>query len=404
MKRILLIILALVLFLGGALLIYRLIAGRRSPPVALPSDTIEQSSLPETDLAASPLPPVSDATQGLGGGLGAPPVSAQVRSLACPEQWGGLPDTDRDGLPDQVEEFYQTNVQRADTDSDGFTDGEEVRMGYDPRRSAGNPRLDTDGDGLLEHDECRWRTDPQNPDTDGDGFQDGQEVRNKFDPTIRGDGQGSDALPERRALDAQIGLEGFRPNRTSDNLTERVAADLFGNRPPSELNTFSPPPEDVQRALDRLPRNTALPDIPLSELSVSPSNTPADIQRYLTAVAAAEPLPADATAISTAISTAFQGDPTSLRTLRNGLEAYENTLRSIPVPPTAMTYHRQLIGFVRFTTTRFYAVETSGATDPARAYLALRELQDGTPTHSKRLLELRAELERIAAGTAVTTP
>lgn len=42
---------------------------------------------------------------------------------------------------------------------------------------------DSDGDGLSDEDEIRIGTDPMNPDTDGDGLSDGEEVANGLDPT-----------------------------------------------------------------------------------------------------------------------------------------------------------------------------------------------------------------------------
>jgi outer membrane protein OmpA-like peptidoglycan-associated protein len=65
-----------------------------------------------------------------------------------------------------------------DSDGDGLTDEEEIRIGTDPF----NP--DTDGDGLLDGEEVyTYKTDPLNPDTDYDLLTDGAEVhQHKTDP------------------------------------------------------------------------------------------------------------------------------------------------------------------------------------------------------------------------------
>ncbi len=88
-------------------------------------------------------------------------------------------DTDGDGLSDGDEvNKYHTNPLKADTDGDGLSDGDEV-MKYktDPLKA------DTDGDGLSDGDEVmKYKTDPLKADTDGDGFNDGIEVLNKTDP------------------------------------------------------------------------------------------------------------------------------------------------------------------------------------------------------------------------------
>lgn len=66
----------------------------------------------------------------------------------------------------------------ADEDRDGLLNGDETRLGTDPR----NP--DTDGDGLIDGDEVNTHdTDPLLEDTDGDGLGDGYEVNTtKTDP------------------------------------------------------------------------------------------------------------------------------------------------------------------------------------------------------------------------------
>ncbi len=45
-----------------------------------------------------------------------------------------LVDSDADGLMDDREERYYTDLHKADTDGDGYLDGEEVISGYDPTR------------------------------------------------------------------------------------------------------------------------------------------------------------------------------------------------------------------------------------------------------------------------------
>lgn len=62
-----------------------------------------------------------------------------------------LPDTDGDGLPDEVEVLYGTDPLQADTDGDGVPDGLEVSLGTDPAGDTAPlpmgviAALDTDG-------------------------------------------------------------------------------------------------------------------------------------------------------------------------------------------------------------------------------------------------------------------
>ena len=45
----------------------------------------------------------------------------------------GLPDEDKDGVPDQDEtNIYRTDPKNPDTDADGFSDWQELTSGFSP--------------------------------------------------------------------------------------------------------------------------------------------------------------------------------------------------------------------------------------------------------------------------------
>jgi hypothetical protein len=68
-----------------------------------------------------------------------------------------------------------------DTDQDGLTDREEVEIGTNANST------DTDGDGLFDREEAQvYKTDPLNPDTDGDTYSDGAEVKSGYNPNGEG--------------------------------------------------------------------------------------------------------------------------------------------------------------------------------------------------------------------------
>lgn len=68
-----------------------------------------------------------------------------------------------------------------DTDKDGLTDDEELRL------STNYNAQDTDKDGLNDYEEYKtWQTDPLNADTDGDTYSDGQEIKAGYNPNGQG--------------------------------------------------------------------------------------------------------------------------------------------------------------------------------------------------------------------------
>ena len=133
-------------------------------------------------------------------------------------------DTDDDGLPDYLEEYFGTNKNKADTDKDGLSDYEEIFiLGTDPlskdtdnngvhdgNEDADEDGLtnlqeleygtsmicaDTDNDGLSDYDEIfKYYTNPILYDTDNDTLSDGDEVKLNLSPTnIITDGVTEDA-------------------------------------------------------------------------------------------------------------------------------------------------------------------------------------------------------------------
>ncbi len=309
-----------------------------------------------------------------------------------PDNWALKTDSDGDGLPDEVETAYGTDSNRPDSDGDGYSDGDEIRGGYDPMKADGNPRLDSDGDGLYENDEFQWKTDPFKADTDGDGFMDGQEVAGGYDPTIRGDGKGSDALPLKKAAVAEAAI---RPNPNSSNFTEGLAGVILGDTPLSEADPVTP--ETIQRALAAAKLDTTLPEVATSEIALSATNTAADIRAYLSAVDAARPRDLLAASVMTnALLGAFYGRTTDIQRIIGQVNAYEQSLSSIETPATALKHQKNLIATVRFINARMSVIAANGTSDPVKAYIAAKELQEGLNDALDVQEILRTELDKIS--------
>lgn len=85
-------------------------------------------------------------------------------------------DSDSDGLPDYLEDYYGTDKYNADSDSDGVNDLFEFVLSTDPLTPDSNGDNDYDSDGLTNSQESALGTSPIEADTDNDGLTDGEEV------------------------------------------------------------------------------------------------------------------------------------------------------------------------------------------------------------------------------------
>ncbi len=102
--------------------------------------------------------------------------------------------------PKEIEkpkEVPEVLAEEGDADSDGMPNGWESTYGLNPRDS-GDALGDLDNDGLTNLQEYMYGADPKNSDTDKDGYLDGQEVEVGYDPA--GPGRLREPLPEHLRL------------------------------------------------------------------------------------------------------------------------------------------------------------------------------------------------------------
>lgn len=92
-------------------------------------------------------------------------------------------DSDQDGLTDEQEIIYGTDINLPDTDHDGFPDGLEIESGYSPLQGNNKKltQVDTDGDAMNDYLELKFGTKLNNKDSDGDGYWDFGELLYGYD-------------------------------------------------------------------------------------------------------------------------------------------------------------------------------------------------------------------------------
>ena len=142
-------------------------------PTATPTSVVTNTPIPTetpTVIPTSSTTPTITAT---------PSSSATPTPTATPT---GIPegidyetDSDSDGLPDDLEDYYGTDKNNIDTDNDGVNDLCEILLQTDPLTPDDNGNSDFDNDGLTNAKESEIGTNPLIYDSDLDGLSDGVE-------------------------------------------------------------------------------------------------------------------------------------------------------------------------------------------------------------------------------------
>ncbi len=152
-------------------------------------------------------------------------------------------DIDGDGLQDVWEiQLFHTDSLKADTDGDGFSDGTEVRAGFDPLNAKAGVRLtlqDTDGDTLADAQEVALGSDPLVADSDGDGYADGTEVKNAYSPV--------NAKPVLLTKSILVDL-------SEQKLYQKVDGVVIGTHVISSGKASTPTPLGTYKVLNKSPR------------------------------------------------------------------------------------------------------------------------------------------------------
>ncbi len=146
-------------------------------------------------------------------------------------------DTDADGVPDYTEEAFGMNITSPDTDGDGVSDYDEIYKTWtDPIYAdtdgdgINDAQDDTDSDGLSNQEELRLGTGATRKDTDNDGLSDGDEVLKYLTNPLVVDTDGdevSDGREIQLGTDPLVKNASFQVKLTSDDEdTVKVSVDI----------------------------------------------------------------------------------------------------------------------------------------------------------------------------------
>ncbi len=247
-----------------------------------------------------------------------------------------------------------------------------------------DPTGDSDNDGLNNADERIWGTDANNADSDGDGFLDGQEVTAGHNPSIAGP---NDLLPP-----------GFQPGQDVNPLevaaTQPIAVDqLFAENldlsgPKGNLtelyNQKYPEGQRTDETLDDFALEqaiiTKLPTPTKQAIDLLADNTPGTVEEYLK-VAGNIDVFRDEFLLDEALNNLFEnGDSSMMRGLALGVRIHQEALIKTKVPPAAENFHKLLLGYSALVAATYDQIARYNE-DPVRTWVALRQLEENDATY-----------------------
>jgi len=199
--------------------------------------------------------------------------------------------------------------------------------------------VDSDGDGLSNAMEALYKTDPRNADTDGDGYKDGDEVANGYDPLIKSPNDKIDRL-------------GLTPNTVASPMPTPSMTQLFVNKtgvnPAPQSVTDNE--EELNQFINETNARGILPIILDSDIHLSTATGKAAIVKYLDTLSVIKntKLKTVTPEEITAAFTTFTGknDPTPLDLVIAKLKGNTQIFRDTEVPKEVAELHKKYLSAV----------------------------------------------------------
>ncbi len=260
-----------------------------------------------------------------------------------------------------------------------------------------DPTGDPDADGLSNADEALWGTNPSNADTDSDGYKDGEEIAASHNPTIpspndklpEGFQPGQNVTPLTSSAPAAQGFESFFSDSVdltggNKNLTQEYARAV-----PDSKKT----PVTLGEFISSQPIITKLPVV--NERAIQKEiDSPLALGQYINVAGDISPI-SDKTAVSLALTDLLQDkNATGFKILADRAKAYEESVKLLRVPNEAIQYHKLLSGYSALLSATFAQIGNYSE-DQIKALVALRQLDAIDRQYYPLLLQERARLSAI---------
>jgi len=256
---------------------------------------------------------------------------------------------------------------------------------------------DSDNDGLMDWQEATWQTDPCRADTDGDGYVDGEEVASGYSPLQPAP---DDELSDRDSINPRP-LPKNLTQALAQNLSEKTIKGGLENSLNSDILTT---PNQVvnttiQKIINEAIQEFALPKISDEEINISEDNSPEAIQQYaLETIKALEgwknsqqgSFETEVDLFSYVIN---NKDFSEINRRIDGYKKLYDDTRYIQTPSSLKNIQKQQMGTSMAMINIFKAVKNTDQ-DPIRATLALEQYGYIVKLINQTLLDLSNQVRR----------
>ena len=259
-----------------------------------------------------------------------------------------------------------------------------------------DPTGDDNGDGLSNSDESLWGTDRKNPDTDGDGFLDGEEVANNHNPTIPapndilplGFKPGQDLQPIAVSSSEPVAVGQF----FADNVDLSLGSKNYTEEYRSQYSEADQTKDTLKEYVVTQQVATQLPTPIESTFNILPADSALNLDEYIKVASKSLPLFSNQSLFSEALSELItNNDASYIRGVSLQFQIYQEKLLKTPVPPSAVTLQKVLVGYTQLLIATFDQIAVY-PTDNVRAIVAIKQWQEADAIY---IPIIQAEIARL---------
>jgi hypothetical protein len=241
--------------------------------------------------------------------------------------------------------------------------------------------IDSDSDGLTDTEEERiYHTDPLKPDTDSDGYKDGDEVKTGHDPLASENGTATNGSQSSSATYGQQynrfiattpdDLSNIDPTKYLNDQNAQGGSTTYGQ----SIEKLS----SLALANTAINQQTALPNIPDSQLIITSASGKQAVQQYLFAMGSLMLQGApfgNQQQLTSYFLAAINGDTAKVQQLVDLAKKTEASLKKVPVPQEMVEIDKKALGILEVFQQSSSVLLNSNSVDATAGLTATNQLR-----------------------------